>query len=73
MDADADKEAADVVVVGGVGAWGSNQPHLKTIITKEARRHPQARLPQGGGRGGCGGDGYGNMENLYKTWNNWNA
>ena len=47
-DADADEEAADVVAVDDVGAWGSNQPHLKTTITKEDRRHPQA---PGGGTG----------------------
>ena len=50
-DADADEEAADVVATDDGGAWGSNQPHLKTIITKEARRHPQVRPPQGGGEG----------------------
>ena len=47
-DADAEAEAADVVVVEDVEVWDSNQPYLKTTITKEGRRHPQAHPPKGG-------------------------
>ena len=52
-DADADvvEEAADVVAVDNVRAWGSNPPRLKPKITKETRRLPQARPLQGGGKG----------------------
>ena len=37
-DAEADvvEEAADIVAVDDVGAWGSNPPRLKPTITKEA-------------------------------------
>ena len=72
-DADVVEEAADVVAMDDVGAWGSNPPRLKPTITKEARRLPKARAPKGGERGGRGGGGYGNMENSYKKWKNWNA
>ena len=47
-DADADAEAAAVVAVEDVEVWDSNQPHPKTTITKETRRHPQTRPPKGG-------------------------
>ena len=46
--ADVTEEAADAVAVDDVEAWGFNPPHLKTTITKEARRLPQARPPRGG-------------------------
>ena len=72
-DVDAVAEDTNVAAVDDVEAWDSDQPRLQTTITKEGRRHPQARPPKGGGRGGRGGGGYGNMENPYKKWNNWNA
>ena len=43
--ADADAEATDVVAMEDVEVWDSNQPLLKTTITKEGRRHPQLRPP----------------------------
>ena len=50
-DVDVVEETADVVAVDDAGAWDSNQPHLKTTTTKEARRLPQATPPQWGGEG----------------------
>ena len=46
-DTEVVEEAAYVDAVDDVEAWGSNPPHLKTTITKEARRLPQAHPPKG--------------------------